>query len=168
MPVVPTGDSAYVYFLLRTNSAVDSFYFARLNFKAAGTVELSLRKRTPTETLLATYGTTPAHVAGNAWKVRVRVEGSALSAKVWKSTVTEPVGWQITATDTALPSPGGVGLRSLLGSALTNTLPVVVAFDDVSVTDSQALTVDRSLNGVVKTQAVGAAVNIATPPITSL
>jgi hypothetical protein len=168
MPIVPVGDGAYAYFLLRTNSDVTSFYFARVYFAPAATAQLSIRKRVPTETLLGTAASTIAHAAGDSYTVRFRVEGATLSAKLWKTTSAEPSGWQVVVSDTDLAGPGGMGLRTLIGTNTTNTLPVNVTYDDVSITDSQAFTVDRSLNGVVKAQAVGTAVNVAVPPVTSL
>jgi hypothetical protein len=169
MPVVPTGEGIYTYFPIRTNSDVTQYYFTRVFFSSsAATAELSLRKRTPSETVLATYGTKLTHSAGAQYTVRQRVEGDTLYTKFWKVGTAEPEGWQLTVTDTSLPNAGGIAVRSFLGPANTNTLPVNIEFDDISVTDSQIFTVDRSVNGVVKAQTYGTAINIATPAITSL
>jgi hypothetical protein len=168
MPIVPVGDGAYVYFLLRTNSDVTSFYFARVYFAPAATAQLSIRKRVPTETLLGTAASTIAHAAGDSYTVRFRVEGSTLSAKLWKTTSAEPSAWQLVVSDTDLAGPGGMGLRTLLGTSTTNTLPVNVTYDDVSITDSQTFTVDRSVNGVVKAQPAGTSVGLIHPALAAL
>lgn len=167
-PPQPTGDGVYTYMLARTNADVTTFYFARLYFGTTGFAALSLRKRTPTETLLATYGDSLPYTAGQSWRVRFRVSGSTLSARYWLASDAEPGAWQVTATDTELAAPGGVGLRSFVGSSNTSVLPVTVAYDDFQITDRQAFTVVRSVNGVVKSHAAGSPVGLAYQSIASL
>lgn len=167
-PPLPTGDGVYVYTLARTNADVTSYYFARLYFGTTGFTSLTLHKRVPAETLLATYSGSLAYTAGQLWKVRLRVNGSTLSARHWLASGPEPTSWFITATDTALAAPGGVGLRSFVGSSNTSALPVTVAYDDFAITDSQSFTVVRSVNGVVKPHPAGSSVGLAHPAIASL
>ncbi|UDM00089.1 hypothetical protein [Streptomyces longhuiensis] len=170
VPVMPTGDSIYTYVLSRTNTAVTSYLFARVEITTSGVVALSLRKRNPTEVLLATAATTLTHVAGQSYKVRFRVEGSTLSARVWVSTAPEPSVWHSAATDTdpLVPAAGGVGFRSFIGTTNTNALPVLTPVDDFQISDSQVFTVTRSVNGVAKSHAAGTAVSLAHPAIASL
>lgn len=170
VPVMPTGDGVYLYYLARTDAGVASYYFARLWVRTNGVVEISLRKRTPTETLLATSSTTLPHTAGASYWVRFRVEGSTLSARFWKTGTPEPSAWHVTATDTdtGVPASGGVGLRSYISSTNTNTLPVVTPFESFAVTDTQAFSVTRSRNGVVKPHAEGAPLSLAHKAIASL
>ncbi|WP_327671815.1 MULTISPECIES: hypothetical protein [unclassified Streptomyces] len=168
VPVTPTGDGIWTFFLIRTNSDVTQFYFARLYFGLAGQAELQIRKRTPTESVLASAPTYLTHTAGQSYKVRVRAEGPTLSAKAWKVQDPEPADWQATATDTSIPGPGGVGLRTYTSPTNTNTLPLTLSFDDVRVNDSQVFTVTRSLNGVSKPHAAGVQLSLAHPAIASL
>ncbi len=140
-PVVPTGDSIYTYFRARINGAGDQYYFARVEFTTSSTAILSLRKRTPSETLLDTADTSMTHVAGQSYYVRFRVQGSNLMAKAWITTETEPVDWQVSAVDTSLTAAGDIGTRSYVSPTNTNTLPVVVTFDDL-----YALTASASSN----------------------
>ncbi|MGD6750996.1 hypothetical protein [Streptomyces sp. BH105] len=170
VPVMPTGDGVYLYYLARTDPGVASYYFARLWVRTNGVVEISLRKRTPTETLLATASTTLTHTAGSSYWVRFRVEGSTLSARFWKTGAPEPSLWHVTATDTdaGVPASGGVGLRSYISSTNTNTLPVVTPFDSFAVTDTQVFSVTRSRNGVVKAHPARTPLSLAHPAIASL
>jgi hypothetical protein len=169
VPVVPTGDAIYAYCLLRTDSAVNSYYFARLFFSSnAATAELSIRKRTPSETLLATAASTMVHSAGQAYYVRFNVTGSTISAKAWRTQDSEPDAWQVTATDTDLPAAGGVGIRTFVQTANTNTLPISFAFDDLELVGAQRMTTERSINGVVKTHNPGQPISLTHPAIVAL
>jgi hypothetical protein len=168
VPVAPTGDGIWTYFLLRTNSASGVYYFARIYFGLVGQAELEIRKRTPSETTLAAAPVHMTHTAGQSYKVRFRAEGPNLYAKAWKAQDPEPSAWQVTATDTSIPGPGGIGLRSYVSPSNTNALPIAVSFDDVRVADTQVFTVTRSRNGVVKPHAVGVPLSLAHPAIASL
>jgi hypothetical protein len=170
MPIMPTGDGMYTFFMLRSNAAATNYYFARVFFSITGTAQLSLRKRNPTESVLVTQTGTIPHVAGNSYMVRFRVEGSQLYAKVWNASGAEPAGWMVTATDTdaAVPAVGSPGLRSVVVTANTNALPVIVPFDDIQITNAQKFNVTRSANGVVKPHPVGEPISLARPAIASL
>ncbi|WP_432164859.1 hypothetical protein [Streptomyces sp. bgisy031] len=170
VPVMPTGDSIYTYVLSRANTAVTSYYFARVEITTSGVVALSLRKRNPTEVLLATAATTLTHVAGQSYKIRFRVEGSALSARVWVATAPEPSVWHATVTDAdpLVAAAGGVGFRSFIGTANTNALPVLTPVDDFQISDSQVFAVTRSVNGVTKSHTARTPVSLAHPAVVSL
>lgn len=163
-----TGATNNVYVMARYTDTTH-LYFAHVRLETSGGISLMLRKRNVAETQLGSTITTGiTHSPGTQYTVRFQVIGNTLRAKVWLKAGTEPTAWQITATDTDLTVAGSVGFRSFLGSASTATLPVTISADNFTVTDSQTFTVDRSLNGVVKSQVVGTAVSIANPPITSL
>ncbi|MFI1324543.1 hypothetical protein ACH4TI_15040 [Streptomyces rochei] len=162
LPSSPTGDGVYVYALARGDVAAGTFYFARLYFGTTGTVQLSLRKRTPAEEVLGTAATTMPFVAGRSYHVRLQVEGTTLRAKAWPATGSEPAAWTLTATDTSIAAAGTVGLRTYTSAANTNTVPVVVVFDDLQVMP-QHFRVVRSVNGVVKSHTPGTAVRLAHP-----
>ncbi|MEU9141714.1 hypothetical protein AB0D33_38240 [Streptomyces sp. NPDC048404] len=168
VPAMATGDGFYTYVALRADAIGTQFYFARLYFATAGTVELTIRKRVPAETVLATYATKPTYTAGSAWQVRFRVEGSTLSARFWAAGDTEPSAWQVTATDTALTAPGGLALRSYISATNTNTLPVAIAWDDARITTAQRFNVARAVNGVAKSHPAGAPIALTHQAIAAL
>ncbi|MER7963612.1 hypothetical protein [Streptomyces ardesiacus] len=161
LPSTPTGDGIYTYYLARANVAAGTFYFARLYFQTSSLVELTLRKRTPDETALATSPVLLPFVAGKSYRVRFQVVGSTLRAKAWALPDVEPADWQVTATDTSITAAGAVGVRTYASTSNTNTSPLVV-FDDLAV-GPQRFGVTRSVNGVVKPQTARTDVRLAHP-----
>jgi hypothetical protein len=147
----------------------NNVYFARIGFAANQGVTLTIQKRVGgTQTDLATVTLPYTHAVNRQFTIRFDVTGSTLSARAWPAQTIDPGKWQVVVTDTSLTAAGSIGVRSLLSSTNTNTLPVTVAYDDFALDDSQRFTVDRSLNGVSKAHSAGEAVNIANPAITSL
>lgn len=59
--------------------------------------------------------------AGTQYSLRFRAAGSTLMARVWSANQAEPTNWQITVTDTALPSGFG-GLRLFLVNGAITTI----------------------------------------------
>ncbi len=130
-----TGSGQYASVIGRSVGASGS-YQAKLRVLATGAVSLTLVKVSGgTETTLSTT-TVPgmSYTAGDTLRVRFQVTGTsptALRAKVWKSTASEPTGWTVTANDSTsgLQTAGSVGLYSYLSGSATNA-PLVVAYDD--------------------------------------
>lgn len=145
-------------------------YLARLAFNTDQTVTLTLRKRVAgTETLVATAPDAGlVHAADRMFWVRLQITGSTLRAKIWQDGASEPVDWSVTATDSSLTAAGAVGMRSILSSANTNTLPVVAGYSGFQQLTPQKFTVVRSVNGVVKAQTAGTDVRLAQPAVVAL
>jgi hypothetical protein len=75
------------------------------------------RKLAGVATVLAS---TPfAAVAGTSYSIHFQVVGSTLSANVWPSSGSEPGGWMVSATDSALAT-GQCGMRFLTQSGVVN------------------------------------------------
>ncbi|MGX1512242.1 hypothetical protein [Streptomyces collinus] len=161
LPSTPTGDGIYTYYLARANVAAGTFYFARLFFQTSSQVELTLRKRTPDEVALATSPVLLPFVAGKSYRIRFQVLGSTLRAKAWVLPDVEPADWHVTAVDTSITAAGAVGLRTYASTSNTNTSPLVIV-DNLAV-GPQQFGVTRSVNGVIKSQAAGEDVRLATP-----
>lgn len=146
-------------------------YVARLEFEADQDVILTLRKRVSgSETFLVQHTTGLTHAADQRFWIRFQVTGATLRAKAWQDGTAEPGDWQVETTDTDLTAAGSIGMRSLLSSANTNTLPVTAAwddFDDLS-THRQTFTVQRSANRVVKAHTAGTDLRLAHPTIVAL
>ncbi|MGW5429947.1 carbohydrate binding domain-containing protein [Streptomyces sp. NPDC004059] len=157
------GGPHYVGLVARWLDANNSYY-ARLACNTDQTLTLVLQKRVGgTQTDLATVNIPGTHAAGAQFKVRFQVSGSTLRARAWPVASLEPSLWQATITDTSLTAAGSVGVRSILSSTNTNTLPVTASYDNAQVLNPQTFTVVRSVNGVVKAQSAGAAVSLAYP-----
>ncbi|RPK85054.1 poly-gamma-glutamate hydrolase family protein [Streptomyces sp. ADI98-10] len=130
----------------------NNMYLARLDFTTAQAVVLTIRKRLAgTETSLGQHTTGLTHTAGGRVAVRLQVAGSALKAKAWADGSAEPAGWQVETTDTDLTAAGEIGMRTILSSANSNTLPVTASWGDFTTLGSpQSMVVTRSVNGIVK------------------
>jgi PKD repeat protein len=131
---LPAGGSAYLSLVGRRVGTSD--YSARAVISSTGTVSLAIMQNDSTS--LARVGVSGLTVApGTALKMRLQVSGTSpttIRAKIWNAANAEPTAWQTTTTDTtaALQSAGSVGLRTYMGSGLTNA-PVLVTWDDYTV-----------------------------------
>jgi hypothetical protein len=127
------GDSLYVHLAARYLDS-DNFYYVRVQAASTGAVVLTLRSRVGgTETVLATGDTGLTHTVGTVYTARFRVMGHTLAAKVWPAGTPEPAAWPVVATTSGLSDTGSVGLRTVVGSSTTNTLPVTFSFRDFAV-----------------------------------
>ncbi|MFF5980845.1 carbohydrate binding domain-containing protein [Streptomyces olindensis] len=165
--MLATGASLFAGPIARANGNTN-WYMARLEFTTAGAILLTLRKRTTAEFQLATTYTSPlTHVAGTFYRVRLRVQGSSLAAKVWPAAEPEPGVWHMEATDTDLTAAGNLGTRSFANTGSTAVNPQI-RFDNVRLATPQRMTVQRSLNGIVKPHAAGTGVRLAQPAVVAL
>jgi hypothetical protein len=135
LTALPAAGSTYVYLVAR-QSAANVDYRARVRVAADGSVRLALVSRSGSTTDVAigsevlVSGLTVA--PGTALKVRFRAVGSgstALAARVWAASGTEPVDWQRTGTDStaAQQAAGAVGLAVTV-SASNTAVPLTAAF----------------------------------------
>jgi hypothetical protein len=137
----------------------NNYYTAQLFFSTTQTVELALRRLVAGTATTLDSLTVPGltHGAGTQFRGRLHIIGDQLRAKVWLAAAAEPTNWQVAATDTTFTA-GQIGIRSRLESGNTNLLPVNVDVDNFELVNPQTFTVTRSVNGVVKPHAIGAAV----------
>jgi hypothetical protein len=84
----------------------------------------------------------PAALGGVAW------------GRVWAETAAEPSGMTTQITTTAANATGDVQLRSTRNASSTNAAPFYVEFDGLSLPRNQLVTATRSVNLVVKAQAI--------------
>lgn len=164
-----TGGSEYVGIVARWLDA-NNTYYARLGFTTTAGVEVVLQKRVGgTQTDLTTVTATElTHVASSFYTLRFQISGNTLRAKVWNQGDPESPVWHTTTTDNDLSLAGSVGVRTVLSSLNTNALPVTASVDNFQLTNPQAFTVSRSVNGIVKTQTAGTDLRLAYPTIISL
>lgn len=146
----------------------DNLYLAQLEFTTANAVVLTIQKRVAAvQTSLGTYTTSLTHVAGTFVRVRFKISGTTLKAKAWLASATEPETWHVTVTDSSLSASSFLGTRSLAAAGNTNVNPAV-RYDNLEVVNPQKFTVTRSVNGVVKSHAAGAAVSLDQPAVAAL
>jgi hypothetical protein len=160
--VLASGASLFAGPIVRATGNT-SWYMARLEFTTAATILLTLRKRLGAESQLATTYTSPfTHLAGTFYRVRFRVQGSSLAAKVWLASSTEPSVWHMEATDSDLTAADNLGTRSFANTGSTAVSPQL-RFDNLRLVTPQRMTVLRSINNVTKAHPAGAEVRAAHP-----
>ena len=148
---------------------LDNLYSAQIRFTTANAVQVVIIKRVnAVETTLGTY-TMPAttFVAGTFYRLRFKLKGSLLRAKVWLATDAETPEWQVSVSDNDLVAPMLLGFRSISGPGSTNVNPSI-QYDNYTIVSPQLFTLTRSVNGVVKAHTAGEDVRLATPTYLAL
>lgn len=148
-PPLPSGAAIQAGYMLRANAGND-FYCAMLNFGTDGQVHADIQKRVGGGSITTLGSTTDQSFSPGARKwVRFRAVGPSLSVKLWDDGQTEPTGWGFSTTDTAL-TEGSIGTHSVLLSGNTNTRPVNIHFDNITMLDPPPVTIDieRSVDEV--------------------
>ena len=132
--VLATGGSHFEALAARFTDT-DNTYLARLEFTTAQVVNLTLRKRVgAVESIIGSaVDTGLTHVANTRYGVMLEVEGGTLRAKAWLDGGPVPDSWQTTQTDPDISAAGSAGMRSILSSANTNTLPVTASWDNLRI-----------------------------------
>jgi PKD repeat protein len=129
------GGSVYTYGTVRHSATAD--YRVKVRVAGTGAVYLSFSQysagvETTIGSEIQVAGLT--YVAGTSLNVHAQVSGTsptALNARVWASSGSEPSSWQVSRTDSTagLQAAGGVGLRAYTSAITTNT-PITVSFDN--------------------------------------
>lgn len=162
LPVAAQGGSIDISALLRYQDA-GNFYMFQMLHQTDESIQLRITKRIGTGfTGLVISGGVTTHIPGTPTHFRVRAFGTSLSAKIWTDGTLEPPAWQIAATDSDL-ADGAVGTHTNLTSAVSNTLPVEVDYDDIRIVTPQTFTVTRAINDVSKSHAAGSSISLAYP-----
>jgi len=170
VPVTATGASISGGYVARYTDD-QNFYLYQILHDTAGTIDLQIVKRVAGSfTTIASASNTIPYTPNVPTHVRCLCSGSTLAVKIWADGDAEPAEYQLTGTDTEFTS-GQVGTHSTLLTSNTNTLPVVVTYDNIRVvsagitgtTSPQAFKVVRSVNGVVKSHSSGTAVALFQP-----
>ncbi|MDX3398452.1 hypothetical protein [Streptomyces sp. ME01-18h] len=162
---VATGSAIIPAILLRYVD-VDNFYRARVRFDLSGAMAVEV---TRAYTQIGASTVLPFTYTAGAWfRVRARITGDRVQLRVWPDAQPEPSVWHVDQTITTAPIPAGqVGVTASTFGGNSNANPAV-RYDDFQVVTPQLLTVERSLNGIIKTHPVGEPVGLATPAIVAL
>lgn len=160
VPVVAAGAGIHASALARYVDA-SNHYGLLLDFKTDGTADVHLYKNVAgvftslasTFVFLYEAGTTVD------WALQVydTQTGAGLKAKAWRSTDDEPDAWTLedVVDNTPTLATGGVGARGYLGAANSNTLPVVLTFDDLTAYSPPQWTLIPTGNPAVAPTATG-------------
>ena len=162
---VATGNALLPSVLLRYVDT-SNFYRARVHFGLSGAMSASITRAT---TAVGSTATLPyTYAAGDWFWVRARLTGQRVQLRVWPDGQLEPAVWhkdETIASDTI--ASGQVGVTASAFDTNTNVNPQL-RFDDFTVVTPQLMTVQRSLNGVVKAHAAGTEVRLAHPAVVAL
>lgn len=116
LPVTNATGAPVTQWLLGRLTDVNNWYMAQISLSTTGEVSLLIGKRVAgvvTDLTVATSVGT-GHVANEAWRIRLSVDGSLIQAKAWRPADPEPISWQASIVDTDLPTGNGVGMASRL------------------------------------------------------
>lgn len=131
-----------------------NYYFAEVSLDPSNVATLNLRKNVlGVVTTIGSVVLDQVHAAGATWLIGIQACGSRISAKAWRSTVTEP-GWMLNFNDFDLTSGTAVGARSFLVTGNTNVNPVF-AYDNAFAYISQPVRLYRVTTDGTKTEVRG-------------
>lgn len=120
------------------------------------TMSLDMRKRVANvQTIIGSASIATTHAINTQYKMRFQAFGSQLRAKFWAASVSEPVAWNITVTDTTFLTQTGISLRSALTTGTSNA-PNVISWDNLLEATPTYATVDRTTDGITYTTVRGA------------
>lgn len=120
---VATGAELHVGLTARRSAGPD-FYFADVRFETDSTIQLTIGKRVSgVQTALDIFLSDLTYVPDQFFRLRFKVQGGFLYAKVWDPTEDEPGNWQVTFADSELPGGSRVAPRSYSAFGNTNTNP---------------------------------------------
>ena len=137
IPAVATGGEIQAGVVARWSSSGANCYEAVLIFSTTQTVQLRLGKRVATVfTSLATYDLQGVYYqAGDEFFIDFQVIGTALRAAAWRSSslpADVTVAAQVSATDSSITGTGSAGVFGWLHASNTNSLPVALRWQTVS------------------------------------
>jgi len=125
VPAVATGAAIRMGVVGRwTNSS--NFYRASADFNTDSSVTFTIWKRVAgVETSLTSTTMSFMYATDTQYGLRLKVQGTNLSASMWQRAGTEPVAFTLTTTDSALTGAGQPGCWSRLQTGNTNSTPVL-------------------------------------------
>ncbi|ONK09428.1 hypothetical protein [Streptomyces sp. MP131-18] len=142
------------------------YYAVRLDLGTSGAVGIeAVRSGTSLSGLLPTGLT---YTAGTALRMRMRVDGDRIRGRVWPVGRPEPGGWLVDWTVTSGQITTGLLAVTAARLASNTNADAQFSFSAFEISNPQFMTVDRSVNGIVKPHAAGADVRLANPMIIAL
>jgi hypothetical protein len=134
IPEVATGATESVGWMPRyTDSSNYIRVDARFNTDSNVTIRL-VEQVAGVANTLGTSSNITAYTNGSSWKLRYRLVGQVLTAKLWDAGGSEPDDWDITGlvTDPAVSVAAAIGTRTIFESGNSNGTETV-QFDNVSI-----------------------------------
>ena len=126
-------------------------------FNTNGSITLVISRVVGSTTILATFNHSETYSPSrSAFMLRFQKVGTTLRGKLWHVSSPEPANWEITATDSTIAGLRGQGgVRTVLNTGNTNTLPLNLDYDNFTAVPT--VTVERSTDQVRWTTVRGGA-----------
>jgi|GEM_PF-5727117 len=113
VPTVVTGAAVVTGHIARHNPDTGDCYWLRLEFNPGGTLTAKISKWISGSLIeLAALPDIPGltYDADQPYRLRTSVVDGRLSLRIWPAGEPEPATWTLTATDTDITGPGGIGV----------------------------------------------------------
>jgi len=124
-------------------------YLMRANYNLVGNASLDIYKVVGgAATLLGTAAVPGTYAAAEKYQFRFRLNGTTISAKMWKASLPEPMAYMVSAVDATF-TVGGLRIGSFISGPNTNVTPNV-QFDNIAI--ANMLNVKADITCVVKTK----------------
>lgn len=151
IPVVPTGASITVRLAARLTDT-SNYYEGQILIDTSGRVTASIRRRVAGvgAAVSSDVALSAIHQAEDTWSMRLSAFGPSLALSVWKTALSEPDTPTATGTDTSLSTGNNAGVLSRLESGNTNTLPVVITWDNFVVTGTTSSSTTTTTGSYVR------------------
>lgn len=156
--VFPSGANVVAQLTGRRNGAGTTFYLAQLLMQPGPTLAVRIQKTVSGvgTTTLATAPITRLSYGSNTYfTLRLAIIGSTVAAKAWMTSGAEPGYWDAVVTDTSITGPGAVSVLGILSAGNTNTLPVLMTFDNYQINNPPQFTTVRLGAGNDKSHGIG-------------
>lgn len=142
-----------------------NYVHAELRVATTGLMELRIVQRVAgVATTLLTMGMGGSVLAVDTkWTIRVKAVGTAVKARAWLTSGTEPHWWATATTAVATGTSAGAFCRNESASAAH-----VFSFDTLDVREPANWTLTRSVNGVSKSHSALAEIEVANPMVLAL
>lgn len=140
--VLPTGGSFQYHARVRYIDD-QNFIDVRVDASTTNNVTVGLRQRiNNVDTVTAFSAPLITAVSTTRLRLRVRSRGSFHAAKVWPAVFSEPDDWTVQMVTSHLV-PGKIQLRTIMTAGVTNTMPVVIRWDDLIIAADPAASQDQ-------------------------
>ncbi|MDT0270591.1 hypothetical protein RM844_30390 [Streptomyces sp. DSM 44915] len=161
---VATGAALAAGVIMRVSGS--AYYRVRVLLGTSGAISMDAARAS--NIIGATAPTPYTYAGGSALRLRARLDGDRIRARVWPAQVLEPDVWWLDRTVTTDPVPVGfIGVVAGAEPGNTNASPQL-AFSDWQIVNPQYAAVQRSINGIARAHPAGADVRLAHPMIVAL
>jgi len=132
-PLATATGSEYGMGIFVRKTDFSNYVFCVLRFETAGSCTLEIHSVVAAAHTVTSYPIpSSSYTANNAWKVRIQADGSAIRAKAWPVSGSEPTSWQAQRTDRNNTGTA-IGIYAYRAAGNTNSgVANLLGFDDMT------------------------------------